>query len=424
MVTNELGPNSGMVAKPFILTHWRAYLRVRELRTRDENAVMCVCRGCGEAVSRMRGLSLLAAVSILSVISLTACAGGAGTSKVFAPPPTYTIGGVVSGLSGSGLVLQNNGSNNLSVDAYGSFAFSAAVASGGVYNVTVLTEPTNPAQICSVANGSGTATANVTNIQVTCTTASVSYTIGGTVSALSGSGLVLQNNGGNNLALSSNGSFTFTAAVAAGTTYNVTVLTQPANPAQTCTVANGSGTANANVTNVSVTCSTTTYTIGGSVLGLSGSGLVLQDNGTDDFTVTGNGTFTFATAVAAGTSYSVSIKTQPTNPTQTCSVSNATGVANANVTNVSVTCTTVAYTIGGTLSGLTSSTIALQNNGGDNLSLSKNGSFVFATAIAASTTYNVTVKTQPTGQTCTVTNASGTANSNVTNVALTKHFLA
>ena len=56
---------------------------------------------------------------------------------------------------------------------------------------------------------------------------STAYTIGGTVSGLAGTGLVLQDNGGNNLALSANGAFTFGNSVSSGTTYAVTVLTQP-----------------------------------------------------------------------------------------------------------------------------------------------------------------------------------------------------
>ncbi|MEZ5457780.1 MAG: hypothetical protein R3E65_00215 [Steroidobacteraceae bacterium] len=84
------------------------------------------------------------------------------------------------------------------------------------------------------------------------------YTLGGTVSRLAGSELVLQNNGGSNLTVSANGSFSFAGSVNAGTAYSVTVQTQPSNPTQTCTVANGSGTANANVTNISVTCTTVT----------------------------------------------------------------------------------------------------------------------------------------------------------------------
>jgi len=74
-----------------------------------------------------------------------------------------------------------------------------------------------------------------------------------------GSGLALQNNGGNNLTVSANGTFTFTTALATGAAYSVTVLTQPSNPTQVCTVTNGTGTvASAAITNVAVNCLTTT----------------------------------------------------------------------------------------------------------------------------------------------------------------------
>jgi len=49
-----------------------------------------------------------------------------GCGKVGIPP--YTIGGTVSGLLGTGLVLQDNGGNNLSVSANGSFTFTTAIA--------------------------------------------------------------------------------------------------------------------------------------------------------------------------------------------------------------------------------------------------------------------------------------------------------
>jgi hypothetical protein len=90
-------------------------------------------------------------------------------SGYFAPGP-YTIGGTVSGLTGSGLVLVDNGENNLSIGGNGSFQFPAAIASGGTYDVTVLTDPSSPAQTCTVTNGSGTVSAAVTNVQVTCGT--------------------------------------------------------------------------------------------------------------------------------------------------------------------------------------------------------------------------------------------------------------
>ena len=95
------------------------------------------------------------------------------------------------------------------------------------------------------------------------------YTISGTISGLGvNKTVVLQNNTGNDLALSSNGSFTFTTPVQSGNAYAyaVSVLSQPSG--QRCTVSAGSGTASGNVTNVVVNCLDTTVTgttTGGSV---------------------------------------------------------------------------------------------------------------------------------------------------------------
>src|SRR5271170_262140 len=110
------------------------------------------------------------AFAALSSLLFAAGCGGSGAVSTNIAPVTYTVGGAASGLAGSGLVLQNNGGNNLSVTANGAFTFTTPVASGGAYNVTVLTQPSSPAQTCAVTNGSGTANANVTSVQVACTT--------------------------------------------------------------------------------------------------------------------------------------------------------------------------------------------------------------------------------------------------------------
>ncbi|WP_419421528.1 hypothetical protein ACNVED_16590 (plasmid) [Legionella sp. D16C41] len=107
------------------------------------------------------------------------------------------------------------------------------------------------------------------------------YTLGGVVFGLSGR-IVLQDNGGDNLTINSNGSFTFTTPVAQGAPYNVTVATQPVG--QTCTVTNGSGTmGGANVTNVSVNCVTNTTTLSTSI-----SQLALSVTGLTEYGVSGN----------------------------------------------------------------------------------------------------------------------------------------
>jgi 6-phosphogluconolactonase (cycloisomerase 2 family) len=272
---------------------------------------------------------------LIGSVLVASCGGGGST-----PPAQYTIGVTVTGLVGAGLVLQDNGGNDLAVAANGSFVFSTAVASKSAYAVTVKTQPTGPLQTCVVANAAGTVGgANVANVVVTCTT--TSYTVGGSAGGLVGSGLVLQDNGGNDLAIAANGSFIFSAAVASGAPYAVTVKIQPTSPSQTCVVANAVGTvAIANVANVAVTCTTNTYSVGASVGGLIGSGLVLQDNGGNDLAVAANGNFVFSTAVASGSAYAVTIKTQPTSPSQTCVISSAAGTVGAtNVADVAVTCT-------------------------------------------------------------------------------------
>lgn len=81
------------------------------------------------------------------------------------------------------------------------------------------------------------------------------YTVRGTVSGLVGGGLVLQNNGGDDLIISTNGTFSFAKAVANGSSYSVTIKTLPPVLSQTCTVVNGSGTINTSpATNVQVNC--------------------------------------------------------------------------------------------------------------------------------------------------------------------------
>ncbi len=74
--------------------------------------------------------------------------------------------------------------------------------------------------------------------------------------------------------------------------------------------------------------------------------------------------------------------------------------------------------IGGTLSGL-SGTVVLADNSSDLLTLSANGPFTFASLVPSDLQYAVTVQTNPTGQTCSVANGTGTVgDTGVTNVSV------
>lgn len=79
----------------------------------------------------------------------------------------------------------------------------------------------------------------------------------------------------------------------------------------------------------------------------------------------------------------------------------------------------VHYTVGGTVTGLASGqTLVLQNQGADDFTVGANGAFVLAASWPAGSRYALAVKTQPTGQQCTVARGSGTLSAAVTDVAI------
>lgn len=251
------------------------------------------------------------------------------------------------------------------------------------------------------------------------------YTIGGTVSGLAASVSVdLVNNGADLITISANGVFSFPVKVKAGRTYTVLVATNPSG--QECVVANKSGVAeNSDISNVSVTCTDIyvppigTFSIGGTISGLGGGKTItLQNNGGDDLVVSANGVFSFTTQLNTNDFYQVTQLIPPVN--QSCTIYNTVGVVfGANITDITISCID-AFTVGGTLSGLiTGRSIQLQNNGTETITLLGNGSFSFLNGVQVSNPYYVIVFASPPGQTCNVTNGTGTMTSaSVSNISI------
>lgn len=349
------------------------------------------------------------AVALLTQVLLAACSGSGIKSPDQA---SFVLSGNLSGLaSGQSLVLADAAGSNVTLTSDGAFRFTGRVLFGASYDVTVVTQPAG--QSCAISgNSSGTAIqSDVSNLVVTCTTSQ--FTIGGTLSGLSaGTSVVVDVNGANPLSLTGNGAFVFTQPIDYGASYTATIQTQPTG--QTCSLADNTGSGsgvNHDVTNVQVVCSGTTYSIGGTVIGLdSGKSLTLYDSGSNPLSLQANGSFTFSQPVAAGGSYQVIVGTQPMG--ETCSIANSTGSGigvTANITDVTIICSSQAFTIGGAVSGLAGGqNVTLLDNGGDALTLAGNGQFSFANGIAYGGSYAVTVSGQPLGQTCSVANASGT----------------
>jgi hypothetical protein len=178
---------------------------------------------------------------------------------------------------------------------------------------------------------------NITGIVVNCGTNT--YTVGGTVSGLEGT-LTLRNNGGDALTLAPdfNGSYTFATPLTSGAAYNVSLGAHSALPVQTCSVQNPSGSVgSANITNANISCTTATFTVGGSVTGLGGGTIQLTNNGTDIVSRSVDGTFTFGTVVASGHPYDVKVSSLPAG--KACPVTFGSGsVGSTNVNNVQVSC--------------------------------------------------------------------------------------
>ena len=194
---------------------------------------------------------------IMAMIAGLAGCGESEKALPVAPPPPapLTVGGSITGLSASGLILQLNGADDLAVNAGGRFKFPKALSKGSAYAVTVKASPSTPIkQTCTISLGSGNISASaINNVAVTCTTNN--YAVGGTVSGLSGKGLGLQLDGAHDVVIAKNGNFIFPGVrLPDGSDYSVAIKTIPAK--QTCTIKPiNTAPDNDTINIVSVTCS-------------------------------------------------------------------------------------------------------------------------------------------------------------------------
>jgi hypothetical protein len=160
--------------------------------------------------------------------------------------------------------------------------------------------------------------------------------VGGSVSGLAeGASLVLQNKGGDDTTVTTNGPFTFPTPVAAGAAYSVTVQAQPFG--QTCVASDAGGIAHKGDTiSVPVACSLNAYAIGVTVAGLTGTGLVLQNNGGDPLAIDANGASQFSAPLDSGSDYAVTVLAQPAG--QQCTVVDGEGTVGAAAVDIAVNC--------------------------------------------------------------------------------------
>ncbi len=369
----------------------------------------------------------------------------------------YTIGGSVSGLSGT-VILQDNNSDAMSMSASGAFTFATPLTTGTDYSVTVTDSPSG--QACTVADGSGTvAAANVTSVAVTC--AASSTTPSGASSAsdnfqeptgslssnwtpTTDGGLTIDDGTAVGQLSGNSGDYwtadTFTSDQYSQVTLSSTQLTgtewigptvraQGSNSGQSAYVGiyfwnngspelmlflrdDGSWEELGNAYSVSALPA-------GTVLGLqaAGSSLSLTLNGTavitaTDSTLAGGAPGLMTNGPAEAAAWAGGSGTQPSGSGNEGSADNGGSTSGS------------AYSVGGTASGLTG-TVTLLDNGTDTVSVAANGSFTFPTQLVTGAAYDVTVDLSPPGQVCSVASGTGTvAEADLTSVAVSCEITA
>ncbi|MGJ8664366.1 MAG: FG-GAP repeat protein, partial [Marinicella sp.] len=338
-----------------------------------------------------------------------------GAAYVFNLDPQYEVNVSVTGLAGGSLNLINGG-DDIAINADGTQTLSV-LSDGSPFDVDITAQPTMPNQVCSFTNDdSGTINGMDATVTIHCET--IQYDVNINVSGLLGDGVSISNVG-DTLTINTDGIETI-STFDDGSAYAVLLTSQPSEPNQVCTISggnsgddNGSGTLVGTDVTIEVDCVTEQYSIGVEVSGLtSGNSLILQNNGSDDLTVTENGASFFATTLDDGSAYLVSVNTQPTEPNQTCVVSSPMGNLNGGDVGLMVTCSTNQYSVGGMVSGLaTGNFVTLSMNGGfEYLVVDGNSYFEFNHSLEDESSYSITVFNNPTSpnQTCDVTNGVGT----------------
>jgi hypothetical protein len=153
-------------------------------------------------------------------------------------------------------------------------------------------------------------------------------------------GLVLANGSDTVAVPAGASSFSFPNSISYGTEYHVTVKTQPEH--MTCAPVDGTQDGAAGRTQtivVQIRCAQNTYTLSGTVSGLTANGLVVINgsNGTATTIAKDATSFVYGEQIPVGAAYGLTVLTQPTG--LKCTISNGTGVmGDAHRANIVIAC--------------------------------------------------------------------------------------
>ena len=180
--------------------------------------------------------------ALLLTLGLAACGGKA----------SYDVSGTVSNLNNNGLILANGGEELPIAAGQTSFTFKNRIDYGSSYNITFKQQPAH--MTCTISNGSGSA-GHYINISAAVSCSQNVYSVGGTISGLTVDSLVLINGNVTTTVAKDAKTFVMAGPVADGSTYNVSVSSQPKGLLCVVQPGTGAGTmGSANITTVQIAC--------------------------------------------------------------------------------------------------------------------------------------------------------------------------
>jgi hypothetical protein len=164
------------------------------------------------------------------------------------------------------------------------------------------------------------------------------------------------------------------------------------------------------------------------IIGLTKDGMTIRNNGGTPIAIAGGTAFyNFTDRIGTDTAFNIEIVTQP--PNAACVVNNGKGTTGAYApTGISITCIATPHNVSAVVSGLTGTGLVVVNGAMQYKNIT-NGVYSFTVTAADGTksgqvgdgnTYGFGILTQPSGQSCVLTNGAGImGDHDVTNLTIT-----
>jgi Domain of unknown function (DUF5122) beta-propeller len=280
-------------------------------------------------------------VVLVSAVILSSCGSGSGSKR-------YTVSGTVSGLAEGSFELHftYQDADYLYTNIYestgnGDFTLDIRLPSGTPYSAYISRMPETPAQHCTLDSRGGIISGAVTDFNITCYKykkisvvangsdglfdLTVAINIGRVISPINSNDIVAVNEIIENDYSPSGDVQIYSAQIIENSSFNISVLSPPyPQNQQVCYINQSSGVAAEDDINIQINCMKA-GSIGGSVIGLQGGNLVIQNNGDSSLTISQDGLFTFSDLFPIDSDYEISVASNPGSPNQLCKIDNGTG---------------------------------------------------------------------------------------------------